>query len=195
MKKQITALVSLGVFCLGVTPAVMAEDVVISDNGAKSESTVVMETADMTLVGQSNITTVETQVTSKADTGDNKVTGNTGSDSTLITGGATSSVDVLVTGSVNMATMDGSECGCVELPTVKLTDNGYKSEQKVTFRAKTLSQAHQLNLTTVLTGVKSTAKTGKSVIKWNTGGTSGLATGEGLSLVSVSVEAPTNTLE
>lgn len=75
--------------------------VLISDNGNKSKNKVVNKNTNNLIVGQANVTVVNTGVNSKAKTGNNKSNKNTGGANTIGTGPADSTVDVLVVSPAN----------------------------------------------------------------------------------------------
>lgn len=171
----------------------------ISGNGAGSYNSIYIKHKNKCSVYQKNTTEVLTEVESQAHTGGNTANGNTGSDVTIDTGNATSTVGVTVEGGSNIAT---NPC-CCECQTcdihlwaqgVVISENGEDSVNSVTVRKKKSSSVKQKNETGVLSAVLSKAKTGKNKAKYNTGGIVDVTTGNAVSIVDVLVTAPSNTL-
>ena len=99
-----------------VAGAAFATDTVaITNNGANSVNTVIVNNSCTSLVSQSNNLIVGVDANVSASTGGNTASSNTGGDVTIGTGDAASSVGVVVGGSTNTAQVP-SCCICVPTP-------------------------------------------------------------------------------
>lgn len=77
-------------------------DISITDNGKKSDNTVIAEHTNVMLVGQSSNTTVNTAVVNASNTGNNKANDNTGDgDVSVQTGAVSNTTTVTVDGGSN----------------------------------------------------------------------------------------------
>lgn len=77
-------------------------DISVTDNGNKSHNTVIVKDTNVTLVGQSSKTTVNTAVVNASNTGGNKANGNTGDGEVSVQSGAVSNTTtVTVNGGSN----------------------------------------------------------------------------------------------
>lgn len=195
IKSKIAAgLASAALLANLAAPAAFAEtNVEIWGNGAKSDNTLNLTKSDETTVTQSNTSNVTLNVTSKAETGGNKANGNTGGSTSIDTGNASSTVGVLVVGGVNAAHVEG--CGCEEDTTIKVTNNGKKTNNNATVTDTKKKTATQTSSSTVSGNVKSKAKTGKNKAKNNTSGDVDVKTGKSDSSTLVEVVNPINLLE
>ena len=171
----------------------------ISGNGSGSINSIYIKNKSNCEVYQKNSTAVLTEIESSASTGGNTANGNTGSDVTIDTGNATSTVGVSVEGSSNTASnpccckCEGCDSQWAEHGAL-ISGNGESSINSVTLKKEKTSKVKQKNKTEVLTGVLSKAKTGKNKAKNNTGGTVDVTTGNAASTVDVLVTAPSNSL-
>ena len=176
-----------------LAPAAMAATTItISDNGKKSNNNVsVNNTSNLTLT-QTNSLSVGLNINSKASTGGNKASGNTGGDVSIDTGKAVSTVNVTVLGGSNIATVE--DCGCVSDDLVEILGNGKKSDNYAKVTNKKTKTATQVNGVGVGGDVKSKAKTGKNKANGNTNGTVDVKTDDATSEVTGSVAVGTNEL-
>lgn len=168
-------------------------DVVVSGNGADSSNRVSVTNSKSSTVSQSNDTTITNVVSSVASTGGNSTNKNTGGDTSIMTGDASSTVDVTNHGSTNTATVN--PCGCAGgLDTVTVTGNGADSRNRVRIRNSNSSSVTQSNLTDITNVIDSKAKTGRNRANKNTGGTTSVDTGMADSMVTVHNYGSSNTL-
>jgi len=192
MKLIKTALIS-GVFAAFAVLPVMADEVTIADNGAKSDNTVKIVDESSTGVLQGNATIVVTVAEVKSDSGDNTASKNTGGDTTGKTGDASSLLKVSVEGGSNEASLP-EPCGCPDSNVVKIKDNGYKSDNKVVIKDSSSTFVGQGNLTGVLTLAKVASDTGDNKANANTGGNTKIKTGKASSTLKVKVTGSSNTI-
>lgn len=187
----VTAVVSVALFS-GV--AFADASIVVMDNGADSTNKVYVSDASSTSVYQGNTSETFNGVSSVASTGGNKANSNTGGDTTIDTGDATSDVLIKNHGSSNTANVN--PCGCEQNGGLDIVvdHNGADSYNKVKVHSSDSTRVKQKNTTIVVNEVYSKAKTGKNRASRNTGGSVDILTGNADSLVTVKNWAPTNTL-
>lgn len=179
-----------------VAPAGLADTTVdVTNNGANSSNTVnVTNKGGSAGVSQTNNSTVVNGVTVKQVTGKNTASYNTGGETTVVTGNATSDVVVHVGGSINEAT--GAPCGgCATNTTVNVSDNGAFSNNTVNVKngAGTSKKAKgQKNTSVIVNTVDVKQITGKNKVKFNTNGANGISTGHATSNVTVNVTGSAN---
>jgi hypothetical protein len=173
------------------TPAV--DGISIIGNGTDSTNKVYVDNSSSTYVKQSNSVEAVIGIDSSSNSGGNKANGNTGGSTSIATGDATSNVDVVVVGGVNVALTDG--CGCVpEEQDVTIAGNGSDSYNKVKLNNASSQTVKQKNTVSTAIGITSVAKTGKNKANNNTGSGTGITTGDSKSKVGVLVGGGLNLL-
>ncbi|MDO8658786.1 MAG: hypothetical protein Q7K55_08645 [Candidatus Levybacteria bacterium] len=175
-----------------LTGSAFATDLEISGNGVDSTNKIIVNNSNSTNVGQSNEMIVETEIVSLALTGGNKANSNTGGDVSIDTGNATSTVNVSVSGGSNTATVE--PCPCDSTRDALISGNGDGTYNKIKQNNSNSTNVGQLTGLGVGTAILSKAKTGKNRASRNTGGTTGITTGNSISTVGVGVTGPSNTL-
>ena len=190
-----TAVASTALVMNMLAPAAFADTYVeIWGNGSKSDNTADVNNSSNTTVNQTNNSTVTLNVTAKAKTGGNKASGNTGGDTEIDTGNANATANVTVAGGVNAANL--TSCGCEdETTTVKVTNNGKKTDNNATVNTSKKKTANQTANSSVSGNVKAKAKTGKNKAKDNTNGSVNVTTGGADSATNVEVVNPVNVLD
>lgn len=184
---------SAALFANLAIPAFASTDVEISGNGAKSDNEVTVENTNTVDLKQTNNLNVVLNITSKASTGGNKASGNTGGSTSITTGDATTETTVAVAGGDNKATVPS--CGCESDDAVKVSSNGKKSDNKVSLKNKKELKADQKGDVSVVGNITSKAKTGKNKAKNNTGGKVEVETGSSVSTTEVGVISGSNVLK
>ena len=184
---------SAALFTNLVVPAFASTDVEVSGNGAKSDNEVTVENTNTVDLKQTNNLNVVLNITSKALTGGNKASGNTGGSTSITTGDATTETTVAVAGGDNKATVPS--CGCESDDAVKVSGNGKKSDNKVTLKNKKELKADQKGDVSVTGNITSKAKTGKNKAKNNTSGNVEIETGTSVSTTEVGVISGSNILK
>lgn len=192
--KIASAVATAGLLATSFAPMALADTTItVQGNGADSNNTVDVTNSQKSKVKQTNNTTLNTVVTVDQNTGGNKANKNTGGDTDIDTGNATSDVTVEVTGNSNEA--NTGDCGCVDHTTdVDVKNNGADSDNAVTVKNKSKSKVKQTNNTTVATVATVKQKTGKNKAKKNTNGNVTVTTGNAESTVNVTVDGGENTL-
>lgn len=193
LKHKIGASIATAAF-LGamLTGSAFAADLEISGNGVNSTNKIIVNNSNSTNVGQTNEMVVETEIVSLALTGGNKANSNTGGDVSIDTGNASSTVNVSVLGGSNTATVE--PCPCDSTKNALISGNGDGSYNKIKQNNSNSTSVGQSTGFRVGTGILSRAKTGKNRANRNTGGTTGITTGNSTSTVGVGVTGPSNTL-
>ena len=172
LKKQITGALTIGLMVaqLLAPVAAYAEDginLTISGNGAQSTSVENVAVVNTTTVSQTNTSNVTNNVDSKSNSGGNDANYNTGGDVAVITGKATSNVDVLNDLNKNIATVDCCEPAST---TVTIDGNGYQTKNDVNLSQTNTNALVQTNVANVLNNVDSKANSGWNDAKYKTGG-------------------------
>jgi len=194
IKQKLTSAVVLGSMVAAiVAPASFAATTVtISNNGALSTNKVKVKNWSSKSVSQSNTTYVGTSISAKAKTGNNTSSFNTGGTNGIVTGDASNTVGVSVTGGTNTNT--GNECGCASPTTnVTIADNGAMSTNTVHVKNSSSNSVTQGNITVVQTEVWTSANTGGNSSSFNTGGGNTITSGGATNEVGVEVGGSTNT--
>lgn len=192
-----TALV-LGSFAgpaFAVTPA-DGITVDVSGNGSGSINGVDVTQSSTVVVSQSNAVDADIYAKTKANTGGNQASGNTGSGGvTITTGDADATTSIAVTGGSNTATVP-CKCICNKGPVdVTVSGNGNDSINGTSVDSSSTFVANQGNSLKAKIKAKTKAKTGNNIANNNTGGgTVGIGTGAATSVTGVGITGPTNTL-
>ena len=184
---------SAALFANLALPAFASTEVEVIGNGTKSDNEVSVENTNTVDLKQTNNLNVVLNITSKASTGGNKASGNTGGSTSITTGDATTETTVAVVGGDNKATVPS--CGCESDDVVKVNGNGKKSENKVTLKNKKELKADQKGDVSVTGNITSKAKTGKNKAKNNTSGDVEVETGSSVSTTEVGVLSGSNILK
>ena len=184
IKHKIGSVVAAGVLYAALaTPALAATGVHVTNNGAMSKNGVVVVKASSKTTLQTNVTKVKNNVGTTQNTGKNSASFNTGGNSSVTSGDATSTVAVVNMGGGNTAT---ESCGCPTGDTeVHVTHNGAKSVNGAVVVEKNSSLVSQTNVTKLTNNVWTTQNTGKNSASFNTDGTSGVESGAADSTVGV----------
>ena len=193
--KKFTVAVATAAIVLGaVAPAAFASttNITVSGNGALSNTGVKINNTTNTTVVQSNVSNVVTVVNSTANTGGNHASFNTGGSTVIATGNARSNVKVTVGGSSNSAVVPtpATDNGT----NVTVSDNGALSVNKVKVNNSNILTVVQQNWSNVWNVISSSTKTGNNSSNFNTGGITGIGSGNATSNVTVNVTGSTNTL-
>src|SRR3990172_229276 len=137
-----TAIAAASLMASVYAPLVYAHTTIeISGNGNNSTNNVTVTNNDTTDINQSNTFTVTLNVSSKAYTGNNEASNNTGGNVSIDTGNATSNVTVDVSGGYNLANIP---CGCQNTTdNVTISGNGNNSNNTSNVTNKKEKKAKQ----------------------------------------------------
>ncbi len=132
VKKEKLVLAASSVFIfigIALVPQVLADELVISDNGANSTSEVHATVSSDTTVRQNNDANVLNDVKVKENTGNNSASENAGGSTSVVTGDANSSTSV--SNSANVSSVNLQNCNCASNGSVTIIGNGAYSDNKV----------------------------------------------------------------
>ena len=124
-----TAIATGAVLASSIAPAAFANSIEISGNGAFSRNSADVSQESSTRVVQSNDSNISNNVSVSNDTGGNSSSFNTGGDTTIRTGDATSDVRIVNEGNTNVANVQS--CGCDSGGSISIHGNGAFSENDV----------------------------------------------------------------
>ena len=158
-KTRISTGIATATILLNVlTPLAYADTTIeISGNGNGSNNTVNVTNNDTTDINQTNSFNVTLNVSSKAYTGNNEASNNTGGNVTIDTGNATSNVTVDVSGGYNIANIP---CACSNTTdNITISGNGNNSNNTSNVTNKKDKKVKQSNSGGVGGSVKSKSKT------------------------------------
>jgi len=141
-------------------------DVVISGNGSDSDNTVNLSSDPSLTLVQGNTAVISNNVDADANSGGNKANDNTGGDTTVKTGDATSHVGVDNMVNFNAASAD---CGCVSDVFAKIAGNGTDSDNAINAELGGGREAFQASEALLGNDVNGDAKTGYNKADDNTG--------------------------
>lgn len=151
-------------------------DVTVSGNGAFSDNKVDVNNDSNVKVHQDNKADVKNHVDSNATTGWNNAGFNTGGDTTINTGNASTETIVNTEANKNVANVSGGNGS--NGSTVQISGNGAFSDNKVDLWNGSSIIVDQDNKAHVVNHVKSDAKTGDNDANFNTGGDVSINTGD-----------------
>ena len=188
-----TAITGFSLLASVYAPLAYADTTIeISGNGNNSTNNVTVTNNDTTDINQSNDFNVSLNISSKAKTGNNEASNNTGGNVTIDTGNATSNVTVDILGGSNIANVP---CACTNATdNITVSGNGNNSNSTTNVTNKKEKKVKQKNTGGVGGNIRGKAKTGKNKANNNTNGTVDVFTGNATSNETVNVTGPSNTL-
>jgi len=190
-KRIITAIATGAVLVNAMAPLALADtNLTVSGNGALSNNAVNVTNASNTVVNQTNNANITNNIHSDASTGGNSSNFNTGGNTTVVSGNATSNVNVTNAANLNQATVS---CGCDNGSTsVNVTGNGAESANGVNVTNANSVFLNQNNDANFRNNVTSNATTGHNDASFNTGGDNTVVSGAASSSVNVDNRANAN---
>ena len=162
-------------------------DVTISGNGAFSDNKATVDANKQTFLNQTNVANVRNDVKSNADTGKNDAsfnTGGEGSQTVISTGKATTGVSVTTDANKNVAVIGGGN-GSANESSILIKGNGAFSDNKAKLSQNSAVVLDQSNVANVRNDIEADANTGRNDAGFNTGGITGIYTGNATTAVSV----------
>jgi hypothetical protein len=159
-------------------------DVKISGNGAFSENDVDVEKENVTKVSQENDARIHNYVDADANTGKNDSSFNTGGDTVIVTGEATTVVDVQNKANANIAKIGGGH-GHHGGSSVEISGNGAFSENDADLDLDSAIILDQYNKAKIENEIDAESNTGKNDAGFNTGGETAIVTGDAKTGVAV----------
>lgn len=193
IQTKLTSAIATGALILSMaTPALAADDITISGNGAASLNTATVNSTDTTVVTQSNNAYVSNNVSSNADSGGNSANFNTGGSTTVVSGAAQSSTNVTTAANLNSASVDPCNCQPGGAGDVTISGNGATSYNQATLNNASSTTLGQSNTAKVSNNVSGNATSGNNSASFNTGGDTVVSSGPAKSDVNVLTAANAN---
>lgn len=191
-KRITTAIASGAVLVNALAPVALANTYTVSGNGAFSDSNVKVSNDNTVNVNQTNDANIVNKVNSTASTGGNNANFNTGGDTTIQSGAATSSTLINNAANLNYAAL--SNCGGCEggATKVNVSGNGAYSDNTVKLNNDTNVVLNQTNTANVKNLVDANASTGGNDAKFNTGGDTTVKSGAATTVVDLSTKVNAN---
>jgi len=159
-------------------------DVNVTGNGAESENGVNANNANQVFLNQNNDANYKNNVTANATTGSNDSSYNTGGSSVVVTGNASTNVQVNNAANANVANVGGSD-GSSDPSSVVVAGNGALSATGVNLDNESAVVLDQANNAQIDNNIKANAKTGDNESQFNTGGNNGIESGNATDNVGV----------
>ena len=161
-----------------------ATDVTVSGNGAYTDNTVGVTNSNSVFLNQNNQANFNNYINADSSTGKNKASENTGGDTVIVTGAAKTDVTVNNKANANIAKVGGNSDSAGS-SSVIVKDNGAFSDNGVSLGQTSATVLGQTNVANIKNDVDADAKTGYNDSKFNTGGFTGIATGNATADVAV----------
>lgn len=187
---KLPSVLSIALVLFGaIVPNAVAEEIIISGNGAGSDNQVAVGSTQQTTVTQSNTASITNNVTTNANTGNNTASNNTGGDTAIVTGNVTANTEVINSVNSSSVTLDPCNCAGTTQSTI-ISGNGANSQNTV--NNTTVSQTNvavnqSANITNNLT---TNANTGNNTASNNSGNVT-IKTGNIFASTSL-INAPVN---
>lgn len=189
-KRLATAIATGAILLNALTPmAFAATTITISGNGLNSDNEVNVSMGQTTTVVQENNANVNNFVSANANSGGNDANGNTGGDVDITTGEAKVDVSVSTMVNKNVANVDCCDTGDT---TVKISENGKNSDNKVDLDSEKSIGVFQNNDAFVFNTVYGNANSGNNDANGNTGGDVSITAGKASVEVDVDNKANAN---
>lgn len=176
-----------------VPSAFAATDVNVSGNGAFSDNNAAVSSSCSTSLDQTNVSNISNNVVTRANTGGNTASFNTGGSVTIFTGDATTDVEVSNAAGSNVASVDGSGCSTGSTD-VSVHGNGAFSDNSVYVRNWDRESWRQFNANYLRNQIYTNLTTGNNSANFNTGTDVVIHTGSTNADVEVENEAGSNVL-
>ncbi len=177
LQKKVTSAIAAGALLLQVALPVLAQSttLVITGNGAESDSDINVAQTTTTTVVQNNVANISNDVDADADTGGNDANYNTGGAVSIDTGDASTGVAISNTANSNTAEVKG----CCETDVdVEISGNGWKSDNDANLKLSTSTDVFQNNYAKIKNDVDADSDTGDNDANYNTGGNVSVKTGD-----------------
>lgn len=173
--KVLVAIIAISLTSFFLSSQVWAQELVISENGASSNSQINITTSSSTIVEQSNQANIQNNVELNSNTGDNSASGNTGTSTQVTTGDANTQTSVENTANISIVS---SDC-CLQLPSaVTITGNGGNSQNTVNFNQNSDTNIYAVQSANILSSISGGINTGENQANGNSGGSTAITTGD-----------------
>ena len=191
-KRITTALATGAILVNALAPMAFAETLTVSGNGAFSNSAVNVSQNTASVVNQSNNANISNNVTSKASTGGNSSDFNTGGDTFIKTGNATTNTTLNTQANLNQASLTNCATCNGGATNVTVSGNGAYSDNGVGVNNTNSVFLNQANDANINNNVDAKASTGKNDTSYNTGGGSIVLTGNATTNTAINNKANAN---
>jgi len=191
--KLTTAIATGSVLLQAMAPVTFAQQsFVISGNGDSADSEISIERESEVTVNQENDADIDNDIEVNASTGDNTASRNTGGDSSIDTGDATT--EVTVTNQTNVNHAQVSDCaGCAgQDVSVEISKNGVDTDNEVDLEFENEVDIEQDNDADIDNDVDVDVETGDNEASRNTNGSASITTGDADTTVSLRTLANSN---
>jgi hypothetical protein len=158
-------------------------NVLIEDNGSKSENTAEVDIENNTVIGQTNNAAITNYVTASNYTGDNSIKDVTDGSAEISTGNATNEVALLTLANLNMAQVGGNDDG--DSFSAEIKGNGSRSENSIGATLAQDTTLDQINYADILNDIWVTNETGENSVRDVSDGDAGIFTGNAKAEVGV----------
>jgi len=183
IKKSSTLALSFLLIAPSVSPLAIAEELVITGNGAGSDNTVEVSSRQDVHVDQSNNADVNNDINVDANTGGNDANDNTGGDVGITTGDISTATSV--SNSLNSSTVNHDGCCPTGGITAVISGNGAHSDNRIDLDFRSDTRVNIDQRADVRNDVDVDANTGRNDANDNTGGDVSIRTGDILSLADL----------
>ena len=157
----------------------------ISGNGAESANNANVNKTNDVVVAQTNDANINNNVDTKANTGNNDAAFNTGGNTIVKTGDASSNVTVSNAANANVAQVGGASASTGSDSSVKIAGNGALSDNYASLNNNSAVVVAQANQAAVDNHISTKEVTGNNSADYSTGGTTYINTGNASSNVGV----------
>jgi hypothetical protein len=191
-KRFTTAIATGAVLLNALAPVALASDLNVVGNGVNSTNDINVTKTSATVVNQTNNANITNNVSSKASTGGNDASYNTGGDVKVKTGDAITNTEIKNAVNLNKASVQ--TCGSCDGGSfdVKIKGNGVGSDNDVDLNKSNEVFLGQNNDANVSNNVDSKAKTGGNDAGFNTGGDVKIKTGDAITNTGITTIANAN---
>lgn len=174
-----------------LSTAAYADTTAVVGNGAFSTSRADVNASSNTTVAQNNTAQVDNTVTTNADTGHNSANNLTGGSAAILTGDASSAVNIQNMLNQNLANVTGANAG--NGSQTLLQGNGAGSDNNANTNASANTQVFQTNLADVNNHVKTNENTGYNSADNLTWGNAVIRSGNASAWTNLGTQANSNT--
>lgn len=190
-QKKVATVITTGALLVNSVLPVLAQstDLVITGNGADSNSTVAVTQTSNTTVVQNNVADISNDVDASSNTGGNDQNYNTGGPVSMTTGDASTGVAVSNTANSNVANVEGC---CEQDLSVEVSDNGYNTDNTAAVTLSNNTDVFQSNFADIRNDVDAKSNTGYNDQNYNTGGPVEMWTGDADTTVLIDNKANSN---
>src|SRR3990172_11574971 len=151
---------------LVLAPNVKAIELIVSENGSGSESVTTVESSQTTTVTQTSDAQISNDISVDSNTGNNEASGNTGQDTTITTGDATTNVNI--ENNLNFSIVAQEEC-CLGAINAEITSNGTDSENAIIIENTNSTTVTVNQNATIENYISGTLNTGGNIASNNSG--------------------------